>query len=70
MSNERIYRRFSFISPSQPPQRGGVEQQTENEILKTFKRLAHDENKCVIIVTHSKNVSDNADIVYDLKKDK
>jgi putative ABC transport system ATP-binding protein len=49
---------------------GNLDNETENEILKTFKRLAHDENKCVIIVTHSKNVSDNADIVYDLKKDK
>ena len=27
-------------------------------------------NKCVIIVTHSKNVCDNVDIVYELKKDK
>ena len=49
---------------------GNLDNETENEILKIFKRLAHDENKCVIIVTHSKNVSDNADIVYDLKKDK
>lgn len=47
---------------------GNLDKQTENEILEIFKRLAHKENKCVIIVTHSSNVCDNADIVYDLKK--
>ncbi len=47
---------------------GNLDKQTENEILKTFKELAHKENKCVIIVTHSANVCKSADIVYDLKK--
>ena len=28
----------------------------EDEILKIFNDLAHKENKCVIIVTHSLNV--------------
>lgn len=49
---------------------GNLDKDTEDEILKIFKDLAHKENKCVIIVTHSKNVSDNVDIVYDLKKTK
>ena len=31
-------------------------------------RLAEEENKCIIIVTHSKNICDNADIVYELVK--
>lgn len=47
---------------------GNLDKETEDEILKIFKNLAHNENKCVIIVTHSKNVSDNADVVYELKK--
>lgn len=47
---------------------GNLDKETEDEILKIFKDLAHKENKCVIIVTHSKNVSDNVDIVYELKK--
>lgn len=47
---------------------GNLDKDTEDEILKIFKSLAHDKNKCVIIVTHSKNVSDQADIVYELKK--
>ena len=45
-----------------------MDKDTENEILKIFKHLSKDENKCVIIVTHSKNVCDNVDVVYDLKK--
>lgn len=48
---------------------GNLDKETEDEILKIFKNLAHKENKCIIIVTHSKNVSDEVDIIYDLKKD-
>lgn len=44
---------------------GNLDKDTENEILKIFKRLAEEENKCIIIVTHSKNICDNADIVYE-----
>lgn len=47
---------------------GNLDKDTENEILKIFKHLSKDENKCVIIVTHSQNVCDNVDIVYDLQK--
>lgn len=48
---------------------GNLDKETEDEILSIFKNLAHKENKCVIIVTHSKNVCDNADITYELKKE-
>lgn len=47
---------------------GNLDKDTENEILKIFKKLAEEENKCIIIVTHSKNICDNADIVYELVK--
>ena len=47
---------------------GNLDKETESEILKIFKHLAKDENKCVIIVTHSQNVCDNVDIVYELSK--
>lgn len=45
---------------------GNLDKDTENEILKIFKHLANEENKCVIIVTHSQNVCDNVDTVYEL----
>ena len=47
---------------------GNLDKQTELDILNIFKDLAHKQNKCVIIVTHSQNVCDSADVVYDLKK--
>ena len=39
-----------------------------NKKLEIFKDLAIKENKCIIIVTHSKNVCDFSDIVYELKR--
>ena len=47
---------------------GNLDKDTENEILKIFRKLADEENKCVIIVTHSKNICDSADTVYELGK--
>lgn len=49
---------------------GNLDKETEDDILKIFKDLANKENKCVIIVTHSKNVCDNVDVVYEIKKEK
>ena len=49
---------------------GNLDKDTENEILNIFNTLAHKENKCVIIVTHSPNVCDKVDEVYELKKSK
>ena len=47
---------------------GNLDKQTEKEILDIFKKLAHEDGKCVIIVTHSPNVCEMVDVVYDLKK--
>ena len=49
---------------------GNLDKDTENEILKIFKALAKKENKCIIIVTHSENVCNQSDLVYELKKNK
>lgn len=57
----------SIIIADEPT--GNLDKDTEDEILNIFKNLAHKENKCIIIVTHSKNVCDNVDIIYDLKKE-
>ena len=45
---------------------GNLDKETENDILNIFTSLAHDENKCVIIVTHSRKVTSIADIVYNI----
>ena len=47
---------------------GNLDKDTESEILKIFKNLAKNENKCVIIVTHSQNVCNEVDTVYELGK--
>ena len=46
---------------------GNLDRQTEKEIIDIFKKLAHKDGKCIIIVTHSPNVCEQADKVYDLK---
>ena len=47
---------------------GNLDKQTEDSILKIFSHLAHDEGKCVIIVTHSKKVTNIADEMWGLDK--
>ncbi len=41
---------------------GNLDAKNEEGIMKIFTRLAHEENKCVIIVTHSPSVASYADI--------
>ena len=52
----------SIIIADEPT--GNLDSATENEIMKILVSLAHKENKCVIVVTHSENVAEFADIVY------
>ncbi|MCL2571313.1 MAG: ABC transporter ATP-binding protein [Defluviitaleaceae bacterium] len=43
---------------------GNLDEKTEAEILEIFTHLAQEDGKCVIIVTHSDNVSSVGDVVY------
>ena len=47
---------------------GNLDGETQDDIMSIFAKLAKEENKCVIIVTHSPEVTEKADIVYELKK--
>ena len=49
---------------------GNLDNETEHEIMQIFKKLAKEENKCIIIVTHSSNVSNQVDEVFELTKEK
>jgi len=49
---------------------GNLDTETENDVLKILTSLAHDEGKCVIIVTHSKKVSSVADEIWGMKDGK
>ncbi|MCI1951415.1 MAG: ABC transporter ATP-binding protein [Clostridiales bacterium] len=46
---------------------GNLDGETQDAVMNIFLRLAQEENKCVIIVTHSPEVARQADIVYELK---
>ena len=48
---------------------GNLDMETQNEIIKIFRRLTQ-EGKCVIIVTHSPDVANSADVKYELKRGK
>ena len=47
---------------------GNLDADTEAAILDILDKLAHNENKCVIIVTHSKKVSSAADEIWGIQK--
>ncbi|MEU9847904.1 ABC transporter ATP-binding protein [Streptomyces sp. NPDC047985] len=49
---------------------GSLDQVTADGITEVFRKLAHDEGKCVILVTHSREVADASDEVIQLKRGK
>ena len=49
---------------------GNIDTATEKEIIKIFKRLAVEYDKCVIVVTHSDVISDLSDVQLQLKDGK
>ena len=53
-----------FIMADEPS--GNLDDETEKIIIDIFKKLKK-EGKGVIVVTHSKNVAKNADVVYKIK---
>lgn len=46
---------------------GNLDGDTRRDILRIFTKLAHEKGKCVIIVTHSKQVTRAADVMYSLQ---
>ncbi|GFH43408.1 ABC transporter ATP-binding protein [Lactococcus hodotermopsidis] len=47
---------------------GNLDEEREAEIVEIFKRLAHENGKAVVVVTHSQEVADKSDVTYRLKK--
>ena len=45
---------------------GNLDSATAGEIIAILKKLAKERNKCVIVVTHSKEVADAADVILEL----
>ncbi|MDD2981006.1 MAG: ATP-binding cassette domain-containing protein, partial [Hespellia sp.] len=47
---------------------GNLDEETAAEIMELFLRIAHEDDKCVILVTHSKQLASRADVVVHIKK--
>lgn len=46
---------------------GNLDTETSNIIVKLLMDIAHKENKCVIMITHSKEIASRADEIYGMK---
>ena len=49
---------------------GNLDSDTENEIVEILKSSAHEHGKCVIVVTHSKELAKKSDVILMLKNKK
>ncbi|MCL2355118.1 MAG: ABC transporter ATP-binding protein [Oscillospiraceae bacterium] len=49
---------------------GNLDEDMEEEIVEIFKKLAHEHKKCLIVVTHSKEIADKSDQTIRLRKGK
>lgn len=58
----------SIILADEPT--GNLDHDTAIEIISIFKALAHENNKCVIVVTHSTEVAEQSDVKLSLKSGK
>ena len=45
---------------------GNLDNANSDNIVKILKELAHEDNKCVIVITHASEVAAEADIVYKM----
>lgn len=46
---------------------GNLDEDTADDIIRVLQHSAHKEEKCVIVVTHSKHLAKQADVVLELK---
>lgn len=47
---------------------GNLDETTSKEIVKLFQEIAHEQKKCIILVTHEQEVAKACDVVYELKE--
>ena len=47
---------------------GNINEEMAEGIVDIFKKLAHQHNKCVIVVTHSSQIASQSDVVFRLSK--
>ena len=49
---------------------GNLDEETADEIIDLLKKTAHELGKCVIVVTHSKHLAGEADVVLEIREGK
>ena len=49
---------------------GNLDEKTADEIINLLKKTAHDLGKCVIVATHSKHLTEEADEIIEIKDGK
>lgn len=49
---------------------GNLDEKTSNEIIQLFLKIAHEQNKCIIIVTHESEIARQCDVIYELRDKK
>ncbi|KXT76071.1 ABC transporter ATP-binding protein [Streptococcus sp. DD12] len=47
---------------------GNLDEETTQDIIKIFQKIAHEQDKTVIIVTHEREVAQASDVTFELKK--
>lgn len=47
---------------------GNLDEDTADEIIGLLKKTAHESGKCVIVVTHSKQLAEQADVVLEISQ--
>ena len=58
---------ISILMADEPT--GNLDKETAQTIIEIFKRLAHEEDKCIIVVTHSDMIANESDIILKLNTD-
>ena len=46
---------------------GNLDEVSSQEIVRLFQEIAHEQNRCIIIVTHELEVAKGCDEIYELK---
>lgn len=49
---------------------GNLDEQNSKEMIQLFAELAHEQQKCVIVITHERDIANACDVVLELKNKK
>lgn len=49
---------------------GNLDRKTAADIVRIFQKIAHEDNKCLIVVTHSQELANSADVILEIHENK